>query len=662
MIAVVDLEVFNPSTREVEVLRLTSGSHFIEGNNQYLPYIEELPNYGQSIFSSGLSDGELSSSSGTLSLTNVDGKFDYLENWGIAGRPITVRLAKDENSVATPYFKGIVTYPIFDYSSIVLNLSNSIEDLNTPSIVETFKGTNIGPEGLEGNESDSKGLFKPFCLGRVFNIPLTVVNTSLQIYACNYNFAGERQKIEAVWSVRVKGGSLTFFQDFATSEVLSAAALPAGTYATCLSEGLVRLGVVPVGTVTADIDESFPQVSDCSSLIRKLLVERLGKVEGPDFDGGSLNSISEFNSCPLGLFVNSEKTFLECVNSMLNSVGAWMTSDPSGKYVFGFFSLEKFSSIEHDLKITEDTFVSSSLSKLPTGFEDRNTPSYKVELGHTLNNQTIGEVLVSVDPALSFKLVNDYRLETRDSSDLLEMYPNSKPLRYVSLLQEPRTAYFQAANLAENFFNSNFYVIQNIVPSWQGNQVSGTLGSFDFLDGSCQITSGTGTYEVVQTRLVDSLSVKPGAWRLTLQHLSGNGQVILSSNLGQIVASTISSSERLVDLSFEITSDMTQLSVSIRAVGSGAVARFKNLKVFENLANDPVQKELDRRFQLATSRQSRISLEIESETFSEFLIGKVANLQINRYGSSEGKNYVIVNSVDLLTEGVKRLTLWRAEQ
>lgn len=664
MIAVIEIDVVNPSSLEVVTLRVTSGRHFVEGTYQYLPVVSELPSVSQSILSSSLSTSAISASSGTFSLSNVDGEFDYLESWGLTGRSVRIRIADTEESSTTEFIVARITYAIFELDRVVFNLSNSIEDINVPSIVETFEGGNLGPVGLEGTDEGVKGQLKPFMYGRVFNVAPVQVNSSLLIYALNYDIEGNRKEVHKVWAVRDKGGLLRLGQDHADSDALAAADVGISEFDTCLSEGLVRLGTVPVGQVTVDVDAAPLDGCTASEVVKDILIDRAGKDADTGFDYGSLSLVSSGSPCLVGIYVNSESTLESNISEVLSSVGGWITSQPNGKYVFGKFNKNDFYS--YPVKtLTLDDFVSGTVARLPTGFEDKNIPSYKLELGTNKNYFVSSDVLVSVPATTKELLTTPYTYLTEEDASVLDLHPTSKPQKVDTLVAGNRYAGIRSSGLNSNDAFGGFFNISSDSPAWTGAQTSGSGGSFSVSAAGMSIVSGTGVYTVNQTVEKDGALLSDGSWKLTVTKVSGNGSVSVNSNIGYLYSGSVSSGPEEISAEFVVDATVDWIDIQFTSNNSGSVetAVFKALRVQDNLGGFSQGQtfELSRRSEILFSRQSRYSADTDFSVSSQINIGELVTLKFDRYGLTDGKTFMVVEKTTILSDETDRLVFWRVE-
>lgn len=114
--------------------------------------------------------------------------------------------------------------------------------------VDALPSTYAGTGAAEGG-TDLKGQVKPLVLGLARNAEPVLINAIDSIY----QFSGYGP-IEAVNTLYERGSDFgAAAGDFASYAALQAAAVAPGTWATCLAEGLVRLGAPAFGVITGDV-------------------------------------------------------------------------------------------------------------------------------------------------------------------------------------------------------------------------------------------------------------------------------------------------------------------------------------------------------------------------------------------------------------------------
>lgn len=288
----------------------------------------EDPGYiGQSAFSDGQTSGQSSLEVGEIVVLNGDGEYDAWATYGWSGLPLKIYRGAGGHYPADfePIFAGTVASVVVALSKVVIQIKEKAAVLDVPILTTKFAGTNVGPVGLEGTADDLKGQVKPRVYGRVFNIAPPCANTSkltLQV---------SDRAVAAIPKVYDRGVELTAGANYATSALLTAATVASGAYATCLAEGLFRLGSTPAGIITADVDErGTDEEMAVAALMQRLATDlALTDDEIDDQEFAELNATAPYVA---GLWINDETTFREAFDVLAGSVGAWHGFDTAGVF------------------------------------------------------------------------------------------------------------------------------------------------------------------------------------------------------------------------------------------------------------------------------------------------------------------------------------------
>ncbi len=296
--------------------------------NQAFDNALEDPGYiGQSAFSGGKTEGQSALEVGEIVLLNGDGEYDAWKDYSFDGRPLVIRRG-DGGHYPTDFediFAGTVASVLVTLSKVVIQIKEKAAVLDVPVLTTKFAGTNVGPVGLEGTADDLKGRVKPRVYGRVFNIAPPCVNTS------KLTFQVSDRAVTAIPKVYDRGVELTAGANYATSALLTAATVASGDYATCLAEGLFRLGSSPAGIITCDVDEkATDEELTVASIMRRLAADlALSAAEVDDQEFAELNAVAPYVA---GVWINDEATFRETFDVVAGSVGAWHGFDTAGVF------------------------------------------------------------------------------------------------------------------------------------------------------------------------------------------------------------------------------------------------------------------------------------------------------------------------------------------
>lgn len=226
---------------------------------------------------------------GNFAIANVDGQLDSaVRNYSVDGRKVRVLLGLRANGYDT--FVPIFTGRMVEWENNLTQATIVVRD-------ETYKldkalQTDIytGAGGYNGG-SDLTGKPRPMTFGQVLNIAPPLIDATNLIYQAHSRLI---QSVDAVYD---RGATITAGADYASYAALVAAVVAAGTYATCLAFGLVKLGSSPSGLVTMDIkgDASGGYI-DTTGLIAKRVIKDFGGLADSDLDP----SWADFNTAMPG--------------------------------------------------------------------------------------------------------------------------------------------------------------------------------------------------------------------------------------------------------------------------------------------------------------------------------------------------------------------------
>ena len=246
--------------------------------------------------------------SGELRLQNLDAELHSL----VSGSRINGRLVRVlAGGVADPVkgrakwryrefrevFRGTAAEWRVSGNTVIVPLRDVLHKLDLPLVASRYAGTG----GAEGG-ADLAGKGKPQAMGQYWQAPAPMIDTSnliLQVHD------GQVQSVDAVEDRGVDipldtgvgtGG------DVATYAALVAASVTSGQHATCLAEGLVKLGSTPDGLVAIDgkgavIGGSYTNVT--ASIVQNMLTEIAG-LDDQDLDLGAFSALATAQASAVG--------------------------------------------------------------------------------------------------------------------------------------------------------------------------------------------------------------------------------------------------------------------------------------------------------------------------------------------------------------------------
>lgn len=176
-------------------------------------------------------------------------------------------------------FRGRID--VFGVDGMALSLTAKVD--TSPFDQNVLTLTYAGTGGAEGG-TDLKDRAKPWIFGRALNVEPVLINSIDSVF--QFSAYGPIQAVNALYERgSAFGDSLG---DFANYGALVAATIGAGQWATCLAQGMVRLGAPPYGVITGDIDGDKP----AGGWLRKTgeILRRVASNAG--VDDGAINGAS----------------------------------------------------------------------------------------------------------------------------------------------------------------------------------------------------------------------------------------------------------------------------------------------------------------------------------------------------------------------------------
>lgn len=174
-----------------------------------------------------------------------------------------------------------------------------------------------GTGDAEGG-ADLKDKSKPAVFGNAMNVePVTIneVDNVFQVHGY-----GAIEGIAAVYERAASfGASLGDHEDY---EALVAADIPEGAWATCLAEGMFRLGAPPAGVVTADVQgDAVGGFHQSTAEVIARLCE-ICDVDGGRIDSASLAALDTAVPAPINLYLTSPEKLIDLIQRLAQPCNA----------------------------------------------------------------------------------------------------------------------------------------------------------------------------------------------------------------------------------------------------------------------------------------------------------------------------------------------------
>ena len=232
---------------ERRIVRVASAnSRDITGTGGYIwePAITQAPVFRVTLFNG---DFQAAVSAGAAALpiqmATLKKSFPWADECAWKGAEVEIRVGKPSD--AWPWklaFKGRVSGYERKGQVLALSAEAALDDKDV--LTASYAGT-----GLIEGDADLKGKVKPLAIGWPKNVEPVLINAVDSVY--QFSAYGP---IEAVTTLYERGSDFgASTGDHADYAALVAATIPAGRWATCLAQGLVRLGAPQAGVITADL-------------------------------------------------------------------------------------------------------------------------------------------------------------------------------------------------------------------------------------------------------------------------------------------------------------------------------------------------------------------------------------------------------------------------
>lgn len=416
-------------------------------NTVYDAAIKDLGHFTRSLFEDGKTMGQSTTATGEITLANT-GRLDaWLTTYGFSGRAILIKRLSSPRaafSSAEIVFKGTIesvdTPSALD--SIVLRLADRRLELDKPLQTNRYGGTTTSGASVNvaDGTADMKDKIKPLVYGKVFFIEPVKVNAFDLIYQVSDG---------AVASITAydKGVQLTLAGNYTTAALLKAATLKAGTYATCLSLGLFRLGGTALELRADVVEGSTPNLRTAASCVDRMMTKMA--LNGPsNMSGATFSALSALAPQEVGIYVDDDKTALEVMSEVLSSIGGWIVPNALGVFEVGRLSAPS-GSPTWTLDLNNQAGTTISLIKCPDS--EKKLPFWRVVLSYLkvwapLDTNAVAESLT--DTRKSF-LTTEWRESKAELSSVLTKDLLAEELTKETLLTTQADADAEAVRLRD---------------------------------------------------------------------------------------------------------------------------------------------------------------------------------------------------------------------
>ena len=292
-------------------------------------------NYEIAIFSGADPTQGGSATVGVLELLDPDGELDGLRTLGWDGAPLMLLRGEPEAAYST--FSTVARLSTAGLRYNTRKKEILLRDLAWRLTQAELHGQRYGGTGGADGDATLAGRIKPYCVGSAFNIP------PLQIGATGLVYQVSCSSVLGIDTVKDGGAPLTFDADHATYDLLAAATVAPGIYATCLAHGLFRLGSAPVYLVTADVRGDNDTIAGASyphtraQIARRIATGRGAiRLDDPaDIDGAAFEALEQRQTATLGYFWDNEITKASALAEVMAGCLGWWTMRLDGRIAIG---------------------------------------------------------------------------------------------------------------------------------------------------------------------------------------------------------------------------------------------------------------------------------------------------------------------------------------
>jgi hypothetical protein len=207
----------------------------------------------------------------------------------------------------TQVFEGTVDR--FEVRGNAIRITASVD--REPFQKNVLTATYAGTGGLEGG-ADIKNKVKPWVFGLAKNVEPVMINAVDNVF--QFSAYGAIKAVNALYERGASFGAAT--GDHANYAALVAASIPAGRWATCLAEGLIRLGAPPYGVITGDVEGDYQ-----GSTFRRLTGAILTRIAthlsiSGSLDTASFTALDSAVNRNVNIVISEQTTFFDLAQRM----------------------------------------------------------------------------------------------------------------------------------------------------------------------------------------------------------------------------------------------------------------------------------------------------------------------------------------------------------
>jgi hypothetical protein len=280
------------------------------GGRQWEPAMVNAPVLTMTVWNGDFADAvSVGNASLVINLRTLKETFPFADDCAWIGAPVVIYAEKP--GTAWPWrerFVGKVSGFGIKGDTLTLGCQVDLEPFNVDVLPSTYAGTG----GAEGS-ADNKGQVKPLVIGSAKGVQPVLINAVNSVY----QFSGYGA-IEAVSALFERGASFgSAIGDYANYAALVAATIAPGRWATCLAEGMVRLGAPEFGVITGDVIGH--KIGAASPTLTGEVIAALAEIAGVNADALNAETLAALDlekPYSVGVVLSGQTRFADIAREM----------------------------------------------------------------------------------------------------------------------------------------------------------------------------------------------------------------------------------------------------------------------------------------------------------------------------------------------------------
>lgn len=226
-----------------------------------------------------------------------------------SGAPVTIFFGEaGESWPWETLFSGRVTGFSGEGDEKTLVAEVDTEPFDADQLPETYSGDNES-----GGGDDLKGRAKPLVIGWASNVEPVLINATDNVW--QFSGYGPIEEVTVLYERASSFGSPV--ANYSSYANLVAATIANGKYATCLAEGMIRLGAPAAGLITGDIKGHA--VGSATPRLTGAIIEALAEIAGVSaalIEPGTLDALDRAAPRNVNLVLAAQQGFLDTVKAL----------------------------------------------------------------------------------------------------------------------------------------------------------------------------------------------------------------------------------------------------------------------------------------------------------------------------------------------------------